>query len=160
MNNEKSANMIPVCKMEKIILASDHAGFELKRSLLDYISDRYVVEDGGTYTNESCDYPDFGFPAAEKVRAGVFDAGILICGSGIGMSIVANKVRGIRGALCTSPEIAALSRQHNNSNILILPGRSIDPQTAKKICKIWLETDFENGRHTRRINKIKDYEKK
>ncbi|MEA2103274.1 MAG: ribose 5-phosphate isomerase B [Candidatus Cloacimonadota bacterium] len=144
--------------MKKIIIASDHAGFELKGRLLDYLHDKYVVEDAGTYTKESCDYPDVGFPAAEKVAQGLFDAGILICGSGIGMSIVANKVKNIRGALCTSPEIAKLSRQHNNSNILILPGRFIDFTNAKKVVDVWLKTGFAEGRHHRRIKKIQKYE--
>ena len=141
----------------KIALASDHAGFELKEAIKDFLIE-YDVTDFGTHSTESMDYPDTGFIAAEAVAAGTFDRGILICGSGIGMSIVANKVKGIRAALCNSVELARLSRQHNNANILVLQGRLISPKMAEDILEVWLSTEFEGGRHKRRIDKIREYE--
>ncbi|MCK4357434.1 MAG: ribose 5-phosphate isomerase B [Candidatus Cloacimonetes bacterium] len=144
----------------KIILASDHAGFQLKKVLLDYLRKKIDVTDFGTFNEESVDYPDYGFPAAEKVANGEFERGILICGSGLGMSIVANKVKGIRAALCTSIDIAKLSRQHNNANILVLPGRFMKEDLAQKIVKVWLTTEFEDGRHQRRLDKIQKFEEK
>lgn len=145
----------------KIIIASDHAGYKLKEELLGYLECKnYEVIDGGTSSAESVDYPDIGFPAAEKVASGSVDFGITICGSGIGMSIVANKVRGVRAALCTSEAIARLSRQHNDANILVLPGRFMSFEKAKKIVDTWLTTKFDSGRHQRRINKIKKYEER
>ena len=145
----------------KIIVASDHAGFKLKEQLIAYLeSQKYDVVDGGTSSAESVDYPDIGFPAAEKVADGLVDFGIAICGSGIGMSIVTNKVKGVRAALCTSENIARLSRQHNNANMLILPGRFISFEEAKKIVDTWLTTKFDGGRHQRRIDKIKKYEER
>ena len=145
-------------KNNKIIFASDHAGFELKQLLINFLNKNYYVEDFGTFSKYSVDYPDYGFPSANKVASGEFDCGILICGSGLGMSIVANKVKGIRAALCTSVEIAKLSRNHNNANILVLPGRFMEEDLAKKIIEVWLTTEFDDGRHLRRINKIKKYE--
>jgi len=145
----------------KIIVASDHAGFKLKEELIAYLeSQKYDVVDGGTSSAESIDYPNIGFPAAEKVADGLVDFGIAICGSGIGMSIVTNKVKGVRAALCTSENIARLSRQHNNANMLILPGRFISFEEAKKIVDTWLTTKFDGGRHQRRIDKIKKYEER
>ena len=142
----------------KIIIASDHAGFELKSVLKDYLNQKYEIKDFGTFSEESVDYPDFGFAVAEKVMNKEFDFGILICGSGIGMSIVANKVKGVRAALCTSIEIAKLSRQHNNANILVLPGKFMTKNSAKNIVDIWLSADFDGGRHKRRLDKISKYE--
>lgn len=142
----------------KIALASDHAGFELKEAIKGFLLE-YDVTDFGTHSTESMDYPDTGFKAAEDVASGTFDRGILICGSGIGMSIVANKVKGIRAALCNSVELARLSRQHNNANILVLQGRLISSKMAEEILKVWLSTEFEGGRHKRRIDKILKYEK-
>ncbi|MBN2018221.1 MAG: ribose 5-phosphate isomerase B [Candidatus Cloacimonetes bacterium] len=145
----------------KIIVASDHAGFKLKEELIAYLeSQKYDVVDGGTSSAESIDYPDIGFPAAEKVADGLVDFGIAICGSGIGMSIVTNKVKGVRAALCTSENIARLSRQHNNANMLILPGRFMSFEEAKKIVDTWIMTKFDGGRHQRRIDKIKKYEER
>lgn len=143
----------------RIALASDHAGYKLKQELLSYLSDFKVV-DFGTDSSQSMDYPDIGFAAAEAVAKGECDRGILICGSGIGMSIVSNKVKGVRAALCTSETIARLSRQHNDTNILILPGRFISFEEAKKIVDTWLNTKFDGGRHQRRLNKIKKYEER
>lgn len=145
----------------KIIIASDHAGFALKEKLIEYLqSEKYTVIDGGTSSAESIDYPDYGFPAAEKVADGTVEFGIAICGSGIGMSIVTNKVKGIRAALCTSETIARLSRQHNDANMLILPGRFMPFEEAKKIVDTWLTTKFDGGRHQRRLDKIKKYEER
>lgn len=143
----------------KIALASDHAGYQLKEELKAYLNN-FEVLDFGTDSPQSMDYPDTGFAAAEAVGNGTCDKGIMICGSGIGMSIVANKVKGVRAALCTSETIARLSRQHNDANVLILPGRFMDFQEAKKIVDTWLSTDFDGGRHIRRLNKIKKYEER
>jgi ribose 5-phosphate isomerase B len=146
-------------KTMKIAIASDHAGFELKEQIKNYLSD-YNIEDFGTNSDESMDYPDTGFNAADAVSKGECERGILICGSGIGMSIVANKVSGIRAALCQTKEFAELSRKHNDSNILVLSGRFISRYLAKEIIDVWLKTEFENGRHQTRIDKIKLYENK
>ena len=143
----------------KIALASDHAGFFLKEELKKLLSEmghRYT--DFGTDSQESCDYPDFAFPAAEAVASGECDAGILVCGSGIGMSMCANKVKGIRAALCYTPEAARLSRLHNNANVLCLAARLTQKETALEIVRVWLQTEFEGGRHLRRVNKIASYE--
>ena len=142
----------------KIIIASDHVGFKLKKFLLKELNNKYDVVDFGTFNEESVDYPDYGFPVAEKVASGEFERGILICGSGLGMSIVANKVKGIRASLCTSIDIARLSRTHNNANILVLPGRFMKEELAKEIVKVWLTTDFNDGRHQRRNDKIQEFE--
>ncbi|MCD6102198.1 MAG: ribose 5-phosphate isomerase B [Candidatus Cloacimonetes bacterium] len=144
----------------RIIIASDHAGYKLKKSLIEFLDKKYSVKDFGTDSEESVDYPDFGFSASEKVAQGEFDRGILICGTGIGMSIVANKVKGIRAALCNSVEIAKLSRQHNDANILVLAGRFMNKDLAVEIVKTWLNTEFNGGRHKRRIDKIKYFEMK
>ena len=138
-----------------IAIASDHAGFELKNKLKDHLNNHGVtVEDFGTFKSESVDYPDYGILAARAVSQQRADRGIVICGSGIGMSIVANKVKGIRAALCLSEEMAELSRRHNDANVLALPGRLIDHELALKIVDRWLKTPFDGGRHLRRINKI------
>ena len=142
----------------KIALASDHAGFELKETIKDFLTE-YEVIDFGTHSTESMDYPDTGFKAAEAVAKGDCERGILICGSGLGMSIVANKVKGIRAALCNLVELARLSRQHNDANILVLQGRFISHNLVKNIIKAWFSTEFGGGRHQRRIDKISRYEK-
>jgi len=144
----------------RIIIASDHAGYKLKKFLIEFLDKKYFVEDLGTDSEESVDYPDFGFSASEKVAQGEFGRGILICGTGIGMSIVANKVKGIRAALCNSVKIAKLSRQHNDANILVLPGRFMNKDLAIEIVNTWLNTEFNDGRHKRRIDKIEAYENK
>lgn len=143
----------------KLAFASDHAGFELKEKLKIYLT-KYKIKDFGTFSTESVDYPDTGLPAAQAVANAEYDRGILICGSGIGMSIVANKIKGVRAALCTNVTLAKLSRKHNNANVLILPGRFIHFDYAKIITDTWLNTDFDNGRHQRRIDKINLYEQK
>jgi len=141
----------------KIALASDHAGFELKEAVKGFLEDHEVV-DFGPETTDSMDYPDTGFSAAEAVARGICDRAIIICGSGIGMSIVANKVNGIRAALCQTVQFAKLSRQHNNANALILSGRFISSYLAKDMVDVWLSTDFEGGRHQKRLDKITEYE--
>ncbi|MEN3026816.1 MAG: ribose 5-phosphate isomerase B [Chlorobiota bacterium] len=139
----------------RIAIASDHAGFVYKerlRGLLQQAGDE--VQDYGAYSEESSDYPDFAILAARAVARGEADYGILICGSGIGMSIVANKVPGVRAANCCTEEMARLSRQHNNANVLALGARLIPFEQAWRIVQVFLETPFEGGRHERRVGKI------
>lgn len=140
----------------KIIgLASDHAGFEIKEHVKTYLEARGMkYKDFGTYTAESCDYPDYAHPLARAVQSGEVGRGIAVCGSGEGISITLNKHRGIRAALCWMPEIASLSRRHNDANILALPGRFITPAEADAIVDVFLTTGFEGGRHQRRVGKI------
>lgn len=142
----------------KIALASDHAGFELKEAVKEFLQEHQIT-DFGASSCESMDYPDTGFAAAEAVAKGTCEKGILICGSGIGMSIVANKVKGIRAALCTSETIASLSRRHNDANVLVLAGRFTSKYLAKDIINTWFSTEFEGGRHQKRLNKISNFEK-
>ena len=143
----------------KIAIGSDHAGFRLKEIVKNFLKTKNIeVEDFGTYTEESVDYPDYAFKVGEAVARKDFDFGILICGSGIGMSIAANKVKGIRAALCNDLYSAHVSREHNNANILCMGGRVIGEEVAKEIVSVWLNAKFEGGRHERRVNKITDYE--
>jgi len=138
-----------------IALASDHAGFEFKeeiKTLLDELDLSY--KDFGTDSAEPVDYPDFGHAAAEAVSSGECDRGILVCGSGIGMSIVANKSRGVRAAECVTPEMAAIARKHNNANMLTLGERIVTWGIATEIIETFLSTAFEGGRHERRVAKI------
>ncbi|HDP99684.1 MAG TPA: ribose 5-phosphate isomerase B [bacterium] len=138
-----------------IAIASDHAGYELKTKIKQHLAlQGHTAEDFGAYKEESVDYPDYAVLAARSVAQNKAHRGILICGSGIGMSIIANKVAGIRAALCTSLQMAELSRRHNDANILTLGGRIIDHQLALQMIDVWLKTEFEGGRHFRRINKI------
>jgi len=140
---------------DRIIIGSDHAGFALKEALKPVLEGSGIsVTDVGTDSEAAVDYPDFGKKVAAAVSTGRFPRGIMICGSGIGMSIVANRFPNVRGALCLDPETARLSRLHNDSNILVLAGRKTDPETAATILQAWLETPFEGGRHKRRIDKI------
>lgn len=140
----------------KIIMAADHGGFALKQALKSYLEqkDNYQVIDLGTDSEESVDYPDFGRQAAEKVIAKEAERGIIICGTGIGISIAANKVNGARAALCHSVYDAVMTRKHNDSNLLALGGRTTTEDIARTIVDAWLETDFEGGRHQRRVDKI------
>ncbi|MDX9790721.1 MAG: ribose 5-phosphate isomerase B [Candidatus Kapaibacterium sp.] len=139
----------------KIAIASDHAGFELKEHLRQYLSAKnHQVIDFGTYSIDSTDYPDYAFPASEAVAKGNVELGILVCGTGTGMSITANKVQGVRAASCTSIEMAELARSHNNANVLAVGSRLISKQTAEEIVQKFIETDFEGGRHSRRVEKI------
>ncbi|MDY0016300.1 MAG: ribose 5-phosphate isomerase B [Candidatus Delongbacteria bacterium] len=137
-----------------IHIASDHGGFALKSEMIGLLKKKgYMIDDLGTYSEDSVDYPDLGKKAAEAVLAdGNF--GIIICGTGIGISIAANRVKGIRAALCHCPEYAELARKHNDANILALGGRFTDADTAEKIAEVFLNTGFEGGRHQRRIDLI------
>ncbi len=139
----------------RIAIGCDHAGYGHKLGIIDFLHLLgYEVIDFGCNSTESCDYPDFARPAAESVAKGENDFGILICGSGIGMSIVANKIRGIRAANCTSPKMAELARQHNNANILTFGARLVSLDEAKEIVRSFLNSEFEGGRHRRRVEKI------
>jgi len=138
-----------------IAIASDHAGYELKHELIKYLEDKGIeVKDFGTYSSESSDYPDFAHPLADAVESGEYKLGISICGSGNGINMTVNKHQGIRSALCWNEEIARLARAHNDANICALPARFIDDTLAFKIVDIFLSTEFEGGRHLRRIKKI------
>ena len=143
----------------KIAIGSDHAGFVLKEQLKTFLGKMDIeTVDAGTGSEDSVDYPDYGSEVARAVSAGRVARGILICGSGIGMSIVANKFPGVRAALCRDAETAVLSRQHNDSNILVLAGRQTGSDEAEAILQAWLDTAFEGGRHQRRLDKIKALE--
>ncbi len=142
----------------KISIASDHAGVRLKKIIIDRFKE-IDFDDEGPYTEESCDYPDFISKTAQKVQDGVVGLGIVICGSGIGASITANKFNGIRAALCFNSYMADVTRKHNDSNILALGARIIGEDVAIHIVETWLGSSFEGGRHQRRIDKITDIEK-
>lgn len=140
---------------EKIVIASDHAGYQLKEQIKNYLKDKGIkVMDVGTDSAESADYPDFAHPLAESVENGEYAYGITICGSGNGISMTANKHQGIRSAICWNEEIASLARLHNDANVCSLPARFISTQLAKKIVDIFLTTEFEGGRHKKRVDKI------
>src|SRR5262247_1903731 len=139
----------------KIALASDHAGFHEKeqlKPLLDELGIQY--EDLGTVSTDSVDYPDYAREVGEEVAQGKVDQGLLVCGSGTGMAIAANKVPGVRAAVAWSPEIARLARAHNNANVLVLPARFVSEAEGLDILRAWLGTPFEGGRHERRVEKI------
>lgn len=141
--------------MKKIAMASDHAAYTLKGTVKSYLQEKgFEVLDFGTNSPDSCDYADFGHPAAKAVESGECDFGVGMCGSGQGMQITLNKHQGIRAALCWLPEIAALARQHNDANFLVLPARFISEEEAYKIVDTFLASDFEGGRHSRRVAKI------
>jgi ribose 5-phosphate isomerase B len=145
----------------KVAIAADHGGVKLKEEIKKYLTSVNIsFEDFGCECDASVDYPDYALPVAEKVAAGEFDRGILICGTGIGMSIAANKVKGIRCALVHDTFSAKATREHNDTNILAMGERVIGPGLAMDIVKIWLETEFEGGRHERRVGKIKEIEAK
>ncbi len=137
----------------KIVIASDHAGFKLKNIIKAHFKE-HDFNDVGTHSEDSCDYPDFAKLAGEEVASGRAEAGIVICGTGIGISISANKVKGVRAALCTNEFMAEMSRRHNNSNVLALGARVIGEDLAIRIAEVWLKTGFDGGRHERRVEKI------
>jgi ribose 5-phosphate isomerase B len=143
--------------MKKIVIASDHAGYGLKEEIKKLLKDKYVFEDVGTFSEESVDYPDFADKAVQLVRQGKIERGILICGSGIGMSIYANKFIDIRCALVWNEELAKLCRLHNDANMIALPGRFMDSKVAVRCVELFMETPFEGGRHQRRLDKIIQY---
>ena len=138
----------------KIYIGSDHAGVDLKALIKERFGGRFEFEDMGTLTTDSVDYPDFAHKVAENVLSDSGSIGILICGTGNGMAITANKHAGIRAALCWSPEIAALAKQHNNANIIVLPARFISTEMSMDTLNAFLTAEFEGGRHQRRIDKI------
>ena len=143
-----------------IAIASDHGGYQLKEHLKAYLAAKGITcEDFGTNSTESCDYPVFGRAAAEAVSSGRCEKGIVICTTGIGISITANKVKGIRCALCSDPLSAELCRQHNNANMLALGAGIVGPNLAQRIVDTFLSTEFEGGRHARRVNLIMEMEK-
>lgn len=145
----------------KIALASDHRGFKLKNSLSDFLKTKgYNIVDCGTYSKESCDYPDYAYLAAETVKTKKADRAIIICYTGIGSAIAANKVKGVRAALVYNLKSAYMSRRHNNSNVLVLPSYLFKVDYVKKIVSRWLKEDFEGGRHARRVKKIQEIEEK
>jgi ribose 5-phosphate isomerase B len=138
-----------------IAIGADHAGFEAKNKIINWLKDKQInYHDFGTYSTESVDYPDFAHPVASAVEKKQFDLGILICGSGQGVNITANKHQAVRSALCWSKEIAALSKQHNDANVLAIPGRFLNDHELIEIVDTFLNTSFEGGRHANRTNKI------
>ncbi|NLL81747.1 MAG: ribose 5-phosphate isomerase B [Tissierellia bacterium] len=141
----------------KIGIGSDHGGFELKEHIREYLENNNIeYVDYGTKSKDSVDYPDFGKAVAEGVMAGEVDRGIVVCGTGIGISIVANKVKGIRCALCSDTYSARMSMEHNNANMLALGGRVLGIDLALEIVEVWLKSEFQGGRHERRVKKISD----
>lgn len=145
--------------MDKIIIGSDHGGFKLKEALKGFLAKKgFAVTDAGTYSEESCDYTDYAFEVARRVSRRGFRRGILICKSGIGNSIVANRFPGVRAALCYNATCARLSREHNDSNILVLGSAFTDTATARRMIDIWIKTPFAGGRHKRRLDKIRKVE--
>lgn len=139
----------------KIAIASDHGGFALKEVVKAHLEERGLeVMDLGTHSEASVDYPVYGKACGEAVVSGEADCGIVVCGTGIGISIAANKVKGVRCGLCTSVEMAQLTKQHNNANVLALGGRTTAPELALQIVDAWLDTEFEGGRHERRTNML------
>ena len=139
----------------KIAMASDQGGYALKEQVKQHLLERGVeVEDLGTHSEDSVDYPVYGKLCGQTVASGKADLGVVVCGTGIGISIAANKVKGIRCGLCTSVEMAHLTKQHNNANVLALGGRTTKPELAMAIVDEWLDTEFEGGRHQRRIDML------
>lgn len=139
----------------KLAIGSDHGGIHLKEVLKKHLEERKIeCIDVGTYTEESCDYPDFALKVCQEITEGNVDRGILVCGTGIGMSLAANKVKGIRAALCGDVFSATMSREHNNANVICLGERVLGPGLAVCVLDAWLDTEFAGGRHQRRVDKI------
>ncbi len=144
---------------KRIIIGSDHAGFKLKEKIKSYLEKKgYSVKDAGAYSQERCDYPGFAYSVALEVSKGKYKQGVLICKSGIGNSIVANRLPRVRAALCYNVKAAKLSRQHNDSNILVMGSGFVNEGLARRILNNWLNTEFEGGRHKRRLDLIKGIE--
>ena len=144
----------------KIAIASDHGAYELKERLKARLTEQgHEMVDCGTHSTESCDYPDFGRPAAQMVANGECERAILLCTTGIGISMVANKVKGVRCAVCHDPWSAEMTRRHNNANALAMGANVVGPGLAERIVDVFLSTDFEGGRHQRRVDKIMETEK-
>ncbi|MFQ5450461.1 MAG: ribose 5-phosphate isomerase B [Nitrospinaceae bacterium] len=147
--------------MIKLAIASDHAGFDLKESVITYLHHEGVgVKDLGPLNSDSVDYPDYGIALAQSILESKVERGIVICGTGVGMSIVVNRFPGIRGTLCSDVYTAKMCREHNDSNILIMGGRVIGKGLAQEIVKTWLDTPFEGGRHQKRLEKIEEIDRK
>ena len=147
-------------KLKSIVMGCDHGGWELKEYLKQKLAEwGYPCTDIGTFSAESVDYPDFASAIAKAIQSGTAERGVLICGTGIGMSMAANKFPGIRAALCHDEFTARMSRQHNNANILVLGGRILGTELASNILKVWLTTEYERGRHQRRLDKISQIER-
>ena len=145
----------------RIVIGADHAGLALKNQIVDWLkSQGHQVEDAGTHSTESCDYPDFAAAVARDVASGAAERGILVCSTGVGMSIAANKINGIRAALAMNADEVQLSRQHNNANVLTMGAKYTTAEQAEEFIKIFLETPSEAGRHERRVNKITNLERK
>ena len=144
-----------------IAIGCDHAAFDMKQEIIAYLQSKgHAVTDYGTYSKESCDYPLFGEAVGRAVASGKEELGVLICGTGVGISMAANKVKGIRACVCSEPVTAHLSKLHNNANIIAFGARIVGMETAKAICDAFLETEFEGGRHQRRIDLITEIENK
>lgn len=142
-------------KGELIPIAADHAGFEMKERLRTALAEMgFKVQDVGTHSSASTDYADYAHPLAQEVSEGKVKRGVLLCGTGLGMSYVANRYPNVRASVAWTPEIASLARKHNDSNVLVLPARFVSEEDALAILDAWLETDFEGGRHQRRVEKI------
>jgi len=147
--------------MSKILIASDHAGFILKEKLKDYLTKKGIgVKDLGTYSKDRCDYPFYAYELGKNISNGKYKRGILICKSGVGTAIVANRFPGVRAALCHNLKITKLSRQHNDSNVLVLGSAFVKPDLAKRMVMAWLNTKFLGGRHLRRVKLINQMDKK
>ena len=145
----------------KIAIGSDHGGYELKNELMSFLTgEGYTVKDFGTHSKESCDYPLIGFEVGKVVSDGKYERGILLCKTGVGMVIIANKLHGVRAVACYSEELARLSREHNDCNILVLAAAYTDLESAKKIAKAWLVTGHEGNRHARRVSQIRELEQR
>ena len=148
-------------RIMKIGIGNDHSALEMKKEIIAFLEEKgHEVVDYGTNSAESCDYPVYGEIVARAVAAGEAEQGILICGTGLGISLAANKVKGIRAAVCSEPFTAKMARAHNNCNILAFGARVVGPELAKMIVETWLNTDFEGGRHQRRVDLITDIENK
>jgi ribose 5-phosphate isomerase B len=148
-------------KIMKIGIGNDHSALEMKKEIIAFLEEKgHEVVDYGTNSAESCDYPVYGEVVARAVAAGEVEQGILICGTGLGISLAANKVKGIRAAVCSEPFTAKMARAHNNCNILAFGARVVGPELAKMIVEAWLNTDFEGGRHQRRVDLIMEIESK
>ena len=145
----------------KVAIGADHKGFELKERIEEFLKgEGKEVTDFGTDSEESCDYPDYGLKVAEAVARGEFERGVLVCWTGNGMNMSANKVKGIRSALCLNPELAVFARQHNDANVLTLASKFTPVEEALEIVKAFFSSQFEGGRHSRRVNKIVEYERR
>lgn len=146
--------------MNKIIIGCDHGGLELKNEIIKYLNAKSIeTYDVGTYTTDSCNYPDYAKALCEKIQSGEFERGILVCGTGIGMSIAANKHNGIRAACCSDTFSARMTRMHNDSNVLCLGGRVVGVGLALDMVDLFVETEFEGGRHTQRVEMLAEIEK-